>query len=132
MKPFDHEELSQKELDELLQEWRAPAPPAHLRAALFPEVARPWWRRLWTVSIRVPLPVACCLGLLLAVAVWRTAQPAPAKPTVVAPAERREVPVEPDRTAASKLAAAHGLTFNELRPVDELRPRIIRRKNAKN
>jgi hypothetical protein len=134
MEPFDREELSQQELDDLLQEWRALAPSPHLRAALFPEGRRPWWRRIWTVSIRLPLPVACCLGLLLAAALWRTVQPAPpaSKPTVVAPAGRREDAVEPDRTAASKLAAAHGLTFNELKPVDELRPRIIRRKNAKN
>ena|ERR1035438_7385819 len=110
MEPFERDELSQQELDDLLKEWQAPAPPPHLRAALFPEGPRPWWRRIWTISIRVPLPVACCLGLLFAAAAWRIAQPAP---------ERVVVP-------------AHGLTFTELKPVAELRLRIIRRVNAKN
>lgn len=110
MEPFEHDELSPQELDDLLKEWQAPAPPPHLRAALFPEGPRSWWRRAWTTSIRVPLPVACCLALLFAAAAWRVAQTAP-EPTVV---------------------PAHELTFTELKPVAELRLRIIRRADAKN
>ncbi|SPE41729.1 hypothetical protein SBA3_4550004 [Candidatus Sulfopaludibacter sp. SbA3] len=115
MEPFEHDELSEQELDDLLNQWTSPAAPPHLRAALFPPAPGSWWRRMWTVSIRVPLPVACCLALLLAAAAWRAAQPAPPafKPTVVS-------------------TPAHDLTFNELRPVVELRPRIIRRENGKN
>lgn len=115
MEPFEpdelpqHELFPQQELDELLSQWQAPAPPASLRAKLFPESARPWWRRVWTVSVRVPLPVACCLAVLFAVVVWRAA---------------RRIPVvqQPPRV----------LTFEELRPVVELRPRIIRSGHVQN
>lgn len=110
MEPFEHDELSPQELDDLLKQWQAPSPPPHLRAALFPQEPLPWWKRLWTISIRVPLPVACCLAILFAIAAWRLAQPAP------------------ERSAAP----ARQLTFTELKPVSELRLRIIRRQDAKN
>jgi hypothetical protein len=130
MEPFEQDELSQQELNDLLKEWQAPAPPRHLRTALFPEISLPWWRRLWTASIRVPLPVACCLALLLAVAVWRVAlppSPLPVPPAVLH-TQSAEPPVEPERASVPR----QSLTFNELRPVAELRPRIIRSQNAKN
>ena len=109
MEPFEPDELPQQELDELLRQWEAPAPPSRLRAAVFPESARPWWRRVWTASVRVPLPVACCLALLFAVVVWRAV---------------RRVPVEQE--------AHRVLTFEELRPVVELRPRIVRSGHVQN
>lgn len=66
MEPLDKNELSDQELDALLPEWQAPQAPAQLRAALFPEAPKPWWRTFWSASIRIPLPVGCCLALLLA------------------------------------------------------------------
>jgi hypothetical protein len=69
-------ELSDRELDRLLQEWKAPLAPARLRGKVFGG----WggsWRRFWNISIRIPLPVACCLAILLALAAWRwSAKPA--------------------------------------------------------
>jgi len=116
MEPFEHDDLSPQELDQMLKEWQAPAAPPRLRAALFPDGQRPWWKRMWSVSIRIPLPVACCLGLLCGAVAWRvtrTASPVPKPPALV-----QTGPAVP----------SHGLTFEELRPVSELRPRIIRRK----
>jgi hypothetical protein len=137
MEPLEHDELSPSELDALLHEWQAPAAPGRLRSAIFPERA-PWWRRIWSASIRVPLPVGAAIVLLAGVAVWRIpkpAAPAPAPPQVIVRTERVEVPVEHERIVTRYIrtpAPAHPITFQELRPVAELRPRIIRRDDAKN
>ena len=92
--PFDDQELNA-----MLQEWRAPAPSPHVRAAIFPESA--WWQRLLRAEIRIPVPVAACLVLLLLAGLWMY-RPAP-----------------PPATQA--------VTFRELQPVKELKARIIRR-----
>jgi hypothetical protein len=92
--PFDD-----KELNAMLQEWKTPDMPPHLRTAIFPK--SPWWRRLLRAEIRIPVPVAACLVLLLVVGVWMY-RPAP--------------PPEPQ-----------AVTFRQLQPVKELKPRIIRR-----
>ncbi len=136
MEPFEKDQLSQNELDALLREWKAPAAPAGLRASLF-GAPRPWWQRFWTVSLRVPLPVACALALLAGVAVWRVSRPQPAPPAppaqVVVRTERVEVPVDRVVTRyVSQPPPPSGLTFKELRPVSELRPVIIRSNDAKN
>ena len=70
MEPHNQDELTDRELDALLQKWRVPEAPAPLRQAIFPDWSRPWWRRLWSASVRIPLPVAVAVLLLLA-AVWR-------------------------------------------------------------
>src|SRR5689334_21931674 len=97
------EPLSDSELEALLPEWKTPAAPARLRGALFPELARPWWTRLWTASIRIPVPVAVCALILLAAVLWRW-------PARVVPADRRI----------------------EVQPVAELQPKIIRRGHVPN
>jgi hypothetical protein len=139
MEPFEKDELSEGDLDRILGEWNAPAAPARLRASVFPESRAPWWRRLWTLSVPVPLPVACVLLLLItAAAWWREAMPR--VPQVVVKTERVEVPVIQERVitkyvyrkepAAQK--AVRGFDIDGLKPVAELRPRIIRSGNAKN
>ena len=71
MEPFDKDPLSDQELDELLPEWKAPAAPAHLKAAIFPE-RRSWWQQIWSASIRLPLPAAVCLTLaFVGIAIWQ-------------------------------------------------------------
>lgn len=58
------EPLNDDELNRLLSRWEAPQKPASLKSKIF--VRRPpIWRRLWTMSLRVPLPVAASLVLLL-------------------------------------------------------------------
>jgi hypothetical protein len=134
MEPFEEDQLTPGELDSLLREWKSPAAPARLRAAVFAE-HRPWWVRLWTVSIRVPLPVACCLGMLIAAGIWRMSRPAPPPAAVVVRTQRVEVPVVHDRIVTKyvyRKSPEGGLTFKELRPVSELRPVIIRSDDAKN
>ena len=96
--------------------------------------------RLWSVSVRVPLPVACCLAVLLAAGIWRMLRPAPAPAeSVVVRTERVEVPVQVpvghDRVITKyvyRRPPSTGLTFKELRPVTELRPVIIRSNDEKN
>ncbi|MGD0300338.1 MAG: hypothetical protein ABSE86_24900 [Bryobacteraceae bacterium] len=134
MEPFEKDELTEGELDRLLREWNAPAAPARLRAALFLKPRAPWWRRLWTLSIPVPLPIACVLTLLIVVSVWRGAMPR--VPQVVVKTERVEVPIVQERVITKYVykeqKAASGFDIHGLKPVAELRPRIIRSGDAKN
>lgn len=94
--PFDD-----KELNAMLQEWKAPPAPANLRAAIFPQL--PWWRRALTAEIRIPIPIAAAAILLLFAGIWLF------------------------RPAPSPSPSTQLVTFRELRPVTELKPRIIRR-----
>jgi hypothetical protein len=64
MEPLDDRELSQ-----VLREWKAPATPPHLRAPRQPSRRPSWWRWLMTGTIRIPVPVGLALVALLA-AVW--------------------------------------------------------------
>jgi len=113
MQSPENDELSERELDAILPEWKTPMAPARLRTAVFPEALLPWWSRVWGASVRVPLPVACGVAILLALAAWRWSTPR----TIY---RERIVPV-------SVAAGA-----DELRPVTVLRPRIIRSANAQN
>jgi hypothetical protein len=124
------------ELRELLREWQAPpVPAASMERRLFG--ARKSW---WCASIRVPFPIACCLALSMAALVWRSVQPPnPLPPRVVIETERVAVPVVRDRVVTKIVykyrparTPEHELTFNELRPVAELRLRIVRHQDAKN
>jgi hypothetical protein len=108
MDPFDRNELSDGELDALLPEWKVPQAPARLRAALFPEPPKPWWRAIWSASIRIPLPAALCLALLL----------------IAAAAYR-------DRAVYAR-AVREQANLQTLQPVTELRPRIIRSAHVPN
>lgn len=112
MEPFEERELSDRELDALLPQWEAPTAPARLRAAVFPETARPlwkkpWWKNLWRASIRIPVPVAICLAVLLAAACWQWSARVADRAVV-----RNRQP--------------------EVQPVAELQPRIIRRERVTN
>ena len=108
MEPIDDQNLTDRELDGMLKQWKTPPAPARLHDAVFPAPDLPWWRR----SIRMPLPVAACLVLLIALGAWRWAVP-------------RERVIYRENTAQV-------LTFRDLEPVTELRPRIIRRSRAEN
>jgi len=117
MQPSEKDELSDQELNDLLLSWKEPTAPARLRAAVFPEASRPSWQSLWRASIRVPVPVAACLAIMLALAAWRWFTPV--APRVVVKPERVDVPVQ-------------AMDVHALRPVAELRPRIIRGGNGQN
>jgi hypothetical protein len=125
------------ELRGLLREWQIAPVPASLEQRVL-GARRTWWRFLLGGYIRVPVPVACCLIVLIA-AGGRWAKPAPPLPPhLVVKTERVEVPVVRDRVItkfvyingpAPAQPTEHGLTFHELKPVAELRPRIIRGRN---
>jgi len=133
MEPFEQDELSDRELDDLLRKWESPAAPARLRAAVFPETARPWWQHLWHTSIRIPVPAGLAFAAMCAMAIWRW--PAPA-PRVVTKTERVEVPVIQERivnrTVYRDRIPEQQTDNHKLRPVAELRPVIIRRENVQN
>jgi hypothetical protein len=144
MEPIDRRELSNDELDSMLPEWKSPRAPASLRAALFsekefPGKPGPWWRSIWTASIRIPLPVAGALAILIALAVWRALTPQPER--VVVRTEQVRVPVIKQEIVTKTVyrdrivkapAATPRPDSDQLQPVAELRPRIIRRPNAQN
>ena len=62
---MDHNE--DRELSQLLQEWKAPPAPHTLRPPRLPQRTPPW-RWLLTGSIRVPVPVG--IAIVAAVVVW--------------------------------------------------------------
>jgi hypothetical protein len=138
MEPFENNELTDREMDALLSAWTAPPAPARLRAAVFP-ASKPWWRNLWRASFRVPVPVAFCLAIMLAFVAWRWLTPG--APRVVIRTERVEVPIVKREILTNTVyhdRIVHvpdppaGLNVHELQPVAELRPRIIRNRNAQN
>jgi|SRR5581483_4988694 len=98
------EPLNDQELRAMLREWRTPDAPERMRAELFPPAA-PWWRRVWRAEIRIPVPAAAGLILLLLAGFWLSADRAPQPPA----------------------QSADVVTFRELQPVKELKPRIIRK-----
>ncbi len=105
-------ELTDAELDGALRQWRVPGAPEHLRAAVFGESGAGLWRRFWTASIRVPLPVAAALLALLLIAGGYWA------------GQMRQ---------ARAIDKGFGVFHNsDLMPVSELRPRIIRGNHARN
>lgn len=125
MEPFDSDELSDAELDQLLKKWEAPPAPARLRAAVFPETARPAWRRFWSASLRIPLPAAAALSCALALGAWQARKP-PAVREIVR-TQRVEVPVWKDRVVVKTVYRDRPAPAPQiLKPVAELRPRIIR------
>lgn len=136
-----HEDWSDQELSRRLQEWQVPAAPANLRARVFAAPARPWWIRIWTASIQIPVPVAACLLALLAWSAWKyfmAVTTAPPAPLVMVRTDRVEVPVIRERVVRQLVfrdrpVVASPLQTGELRAVTELRVRVIRREDgAKN
>jgi hypothetical protein len=121
MERFDKDELSERELDAILPAWSAPEMPAGIKAQVFP---KPWWRKIAGASIRVPVPVACAMAVLLGIGAKWTMERRPA-PQVVVRTERVEVPVVRERVVYRE-RPAQAIAW---RPVTELRPRIIRSRN---
>jgi hypothetical protein len=97
------EPLNDNELRQLLQTWKAPAKPAGMRPP--PLRAQPWYKAIWTTSVRVPVPVLVLAMALLLVylAVPRQAGPHPSNP------------------------ALQEVRLSDFQPVPEVRPVVIRR-----
>ncbi len=118
-----------EELRSLLREWQAPLMLASVEERVL-AACRPWWRFLLNGYIRMPVPLACCIVLLLAAEAWRWTRPIQTvTPRVIVKTERVEVPVVRERVITKvvyKNRQEQALTFRQLKPVGELRPRIIR------
>jgi hypothetical protein len=116
MEERERPELTNPELDALLQEWRTPVAPPRLRSAVFPRRSVPWYGR-WLTSISIPVPVVAILCVLLVLLGWQWG------------ARRERARAE---TAHGGVATAPAVTFQGFSPVAELRPRIIRSHHAPN
>jgi hypothetical protein len=66
MEPNDDSQLRS-----LLKEWRAPETPSSLEQRVL-GARRNWWHFLIRGTIRVPVPVVCCLLVLMVAGVWRS------------------------------------------------------------
>jgi len=95
-----------RELNELLKEWRVADAPRSLDERVLGR--RPWWRTLLTGSIRIPVPVALAVAaglLIMAVALLKP------KPNVA-------------------VSAPSVVNLEDFRPVSDLNVRVIRHGNA--
>jgi hypothetical protein len=118
MEDREHPELTNPELDALLQEWRTPVAPARLRLAVFSSQSVPWYRRWLATSIPIPVPIAVVLCVMLLFSGWQWG------------ARRERARAETVHGGFASTAPAP--TFQGFSPVAELRPRIIRGHHAPN
>ena len=111
------------ELSRLLQDWSVPALPDSLDErvktlfrARAPRV--PLWRRFFSMSIRVPMPAAVALLLvLLALAFWRPTAPAPGEETADSP--------EPTRAARHETRQGFTGSLAGFEPVREMNVTVL-------
>ena len=64
------EHQNESELRELLREWKVGDAPASLESRVF-ESRHAWWHVLIHGYIKIPVPVACGLVILLMLGAWR-------------------------------------------------------------
>jgi hypothetical protein len=99
------EPLDDRELNEMLQEWKAPDAPASLRERVWmaqQPAKQPLWRWLLTGTIRVPVPVGVAAAIVLAFWIYSKV-----------PSQPVEVPQGPPVTLA------------DFQPVARLEPKIV-------
>ena len=119
------EPLKDRELDELLAQWKdEPMPPEAaatiearagqlMQAGLHAELNRAWYSRIWSGSIAVPVPLAAAmLIVVIASFVWAVSRPG-------APASGPQ-PAAPSQTE---------VTLADFAPAQQSGPRIIRSTN---
>jgi hypothetical protein len=102
----ERETMRDEELRRVLRKWEAPVVPDGMDdrvvAAYRREAGRaePFWMRWFTSSIRVPVPVALVVALLLIFTAALALRPASPPPTAVAPGPA--APVRAARTASAQ------------------------------
>ena len=85
------EPLDDRELNHLLQQWKAPATPAGIEKRVFLR-GEPWWKWLVSGAIRVPVPVVFAVAALLVVLFYsRTSDKPRPKPGTVSLADFQAV-----------------------------------------
>ena len=75
------EQKNDPELGNLLRLWRVPPHSAALEQRVL-GAKLPWWRFLLTGSIRVPVPLALGLAVLMTFGAWRAARPETIAPCI--------------------------------------------------
>jgi hypothetical protein len=95
------EPLNDNELQTVLRQWDPPAAPEHLERRIFGRRPKqPWYVWFLTGAIRVPVPAAAVLLVLLAALTYMT--------------PRNPVP-------------AREIRMSDFQPVSEMKPRIVKR-----
>jgi hypothetical protein len=132
------EPLDDKELNQLLRKWEAPAAPETMRVAPSRSNQSPWsW--LWNGRIHVPVPVGVAI-VFGALAFWiysTKAVPAPvANPVgsaIVSPAAPKVSPNPPPTPPAERTTPsiaekdkAETAALSGFRPVGQVEPKIVR------
>ena len=110
------EPLNDRELNQILQEWRPPATPSSL-GRIPPRM--PWWRWLLVGTIRIPVPVGVAMlaGMALLLFFMASGRKQPALSE-----SQRQVSLKPVRV----------VSLADFQPVNQLQPRIIGRANEGN
>ena len=125
MRADDQDPEPDRELGRLLEEWTVPALPERLDErvrTLFRDrgPSRPFWRRLFGISIRVPLPVAVGVLVLLVLALTIPRRP------VRAPDVESADTVEPPRAAGVESRdGAKRLSLAGFEPVREMNVTVL-------
>jgi hypothetical protein len=133
MEPFEKDELSDSELERLLRLWEVPDAPMQLREAVFGQSRGERWWAVWSASIRVPVPMIALVAVVLAIAFWKWPRQMVVRespPRVEVKTVREEVPVVKKQVVTRVVYrdrnSRQADDDRELRPVAELRPRVIR------
>jgi uncharacterized membrane protein YdfJ with MMPL/SSD domain len=115
------------ELERLLARWSAPVVPEGMDERVLAAyrrqagAAEPWWSRLFTATVRVPLPVAVGLLMLLVVAAALALRPVSEAPT--AGTTPPSVPVQAARNADSPVVTRMSLAG--FQPVAEVTATVV-------
>jgi uncharacterized membrane protein YdfJ with MMPL/SSD domain len=115
------------ELERLLARWSAPVVPEGMDERMLAAYRRqagsaePWWSRLFTASVRVPLPVAVGLLMLLVVAAALALRPVSESPT--AGTTPPSAPVQAARAADSPVVTRTSLAG--FQPVAEVTATVV-------
>jgi hypothetical protein len=111
-------------LARLLRRWGPPALPGDLDArvlAAYRTRTQPWWRRFLAAEVRVPLPMAALLTLLLIVSTVLALRPAPAGGSAATPATPE--PVQAARRQDPPVVTRTSLAGFE--PVEEMQVTVV-------
>jgi hypothetical protein len=115
------------ELERLLARWSAPAVPEGLDERMLMAYRRqvrtvePWWSRLFTASVRVPLPVA--VGLLMLLLLTAALALRPVAPPPTAGTSGPSEPVQAARHVDSPVVTRTSLAG--FRPVSEVTATVV-------
>jgi hypothetical protein len=123
----------EEDLDGLLRRWGAPVVPdgmdERILAAYRRQVrtAEPWWSRLFTATVRVPLPVA--VGLLMLLAVTAALALRPVSPPPTAGTSGPSAPVQAVRVVDPALVTRTDLSG--FQPVGEVTATVVPEKEMR-